>query len=260
MKTNQKLLILSFVLCFLSTKTFAQTSINTSGGSAIGAGGSLTFSVGQLVYTRNADATRSVAQGVQQPFNVLLPLGVSLLNFTAKCNNNGIIFNWCTLSEENNAYFTLESSKDAINFTKIAKIKGNNTTNNTNCYEFTLDNTVINANNSIVTTNNLVINANYYRLSQTDTDNTTNFFKIISKNCNVTTDFAFNVFPNPNNGTFTINANAEMSYNIINSLGQSVDNGQIISKNINLSHLAKGVYYVIGQNNSKIITKKIIIE
>ena len=172
-----------------------------------------------------------------------------------------------TISEENNAYFTLESSKDAINFTKIAKIKGNNTTNNTNCYEFTLDNTVINANNSNVTTNNPVINANnsnvtanYYRLSQTDTDNTTNFFKVISKNCNVTTDFSFVVYPNPNNGTFTIYANAEMSYNIINSLGQSVNNGQITTKNINLSHLAKGIYYVIGQNNSKIITKKIIIE
>jgi hypothetical protein len=253
MKTNQKLLILSLVFCLLSTKTSAQTSLNMAGGDTVGAGGSLSFSVGQLVYTYNADATRTVAQGVQQPFNILLPLSVSLLNFTVKCNNNAVNFNWCTVSEDKNAYFTLASSKDAINFTDIAKVNGNNTTINTNCYTFTLDNLIIN-------TNNLDVSTNYYRLSSTDTSGTTEYYKIITKNCNVTTDFSFNVFPNPNNGTFTINANAEMSYNIINSLGQSVDKGQIISKNINLNHLSKGIYYVIGQNNSKIITKKIIIE
>ena len=246
-------IFLSLVLCLLSTKTFAQTSLNTAGGEAIGAGGSLSFSVGQIVYTYNADATRTVAQGVQQPFENLLPLSVSLLNFTAKCNNNAINFSWCTLNEDNNAYFTLASSKDAINFIDIAKIKGNNTTINTNCYQFTL-------NNLNVSTNNLDVSTNYYRLSSTDTKGTTEYFKIITKNCNITTEFSFVAFPNPNNDIFTINANAEISYNIINNLGQSVDNGQITTKNINLSHVSKGIYYVIGQNNSKIITKKIIIE
>lgn len=48
----------------------AQESINTSGGDANGSGGSASYSVGQMVYTTNSGSTGSVAQGVQQAFEV----------------------------------------------------------------------------------------------------------------------------------------------------------------------------------------------
>lgn len=50
----------------------AQESVNSSGGTATGSGGSLTYSIGQLVYTTNADNIGSVAQGVQQPYEILI--------------------------------------------------------------------------------------------------------------------------------------------------------------------------------------------
>jgi len=52
---------------FLFTAT-AQESINATGKDALGSGGSVSYSVGQVIYTTNSGTTGSVAQGVQQPF------------------------------------------------------------------------------------------------------------------------------------------------------------------------------------------------
>jgi hypothetical protein len=40
----------------------------TTGGNAVGSGGSASFSIGQVLYTTHADAEGSIAQGVQQAF------------------------------------------------------------------------------------------------------------------------------------------------------------------------------------------------
>ncbi len=48
----------------------AQESVNATGGDASGSGGSVSYSVGQVVYTTNTGTTGSVAQGVQQPYEI----------------------------------------------------------------------------------------------------------------------------------------------------------------------------------------------
>ena len=48
----------------------AQQSINTSGGSASGSGGSVTLSIGQVMYTSVADSIGQVSQGVQQAYEI----------------------------------------------------------------------------------------------------------------------------------------------------------------------------------------------
>jgi hypothetical protein len=48
----------------------AQESANASGGDATGSGGTVTYSVGQVVYTTNTGSNGSVAQGVQQPYEI----------------------------------------------------------------------------------------------------------------------------------------------------------------------------------------------
>lgn len=48
----------------------AQESANASGGDATGSGGTVAYSVGQVVYTTNTGSSGSVAQGVQQPFEI----------------------------------------------------------------------------------------------------------------------------------------------------------------------------------------------
>jgi hypothetical protein len=46
----------------------AQETIPAAGGNATGTGGSVSYSIGQIVYTTNTGTIGSVAQGVQQPY------------------------------------------------------------------------------------------------------------------------------------------------------------------------------------------------
>lgn len=48
----------------------AQVSMNAAGGDAASDGGSVSFSVGQVVFGANAGTNGSVTQGVQQPYEI----------------------------------------------------------------------------------------------------------------------------------------------------------------------------------------------
>ncbi|PKP01227.1 MAG: hypothetical protein CVU11_15825 [Bacteroidetes bacterium HGW-Bacteroidetes-6] len=54
----------------------AQTSVNATGGNASGGGGSASYSVGQVVYTTNTGTSGSVAEGVQQPYEISVVTGL----------------------------------------------------------------------------------------------------------------------------------------------------------------------------------------
>jgi len=49
----------------------AQDAVVASGGYAIGAGGSVSYSIGQVFYNTNTGTTGSVAQGIQQAFEIV---------------------------------------------------------------------------------------------------------------------------------------------------------------------------------------------
>lgn len=55
----------------------AQENAVTTGGEATGAGGTASYSVGQVVYTTATGTNGSVAQGVQQPFEISVTTGVN---------------------------------------------------------------------------------------------------------------------------------------------------------------------------------------
>jgi len=54
----------------------AQESVNATGSNASGSGGTVAYSVGQVVYTTNTGTNGSVAQGVQQPFEISVVTGI----------------------------------------------------------------------------------------------------------------------------------------------------------------------------------------
>ena len=69
MKTNT----LYFLAFFLSFSAKAQTShqvLSATGGDASGSGGSVAYSVGQIVYTTSTGTSGSVAQGVEQAYEI----------------------------------------------------------------------------------------------------------------------------------------------------------------------------------------------
>jgi len=60
-----------FCLLFLSfVPAVAQQSINPSGGTASGAGGSATYSIGQPDYQNYSGSNGSILEGVQQPYEI----------------------------------------------------------------------------------------------------------------------------------------------------------------------------------------------
>ena len=77
-KMLQKRLKLSAVLMLGLglTGLQAQESVNATGGNASGSGGSMSYSVGQLVYTTNIGTNGSMSQGVQQPYEIIEISGI----------------------------------------------------------------------------------------------------------------------------------------------------------------------------------------
>jgi len=55
----------------------AQETVTAAGGEATGTGGAVSYSVGQVVYTTNTGTNGSVAQGVQQPYEIYVTTSVN---------------------------------------------------------------------------------------------------------------------------------------------------------------------------------------
>ena len=65
-----------FFLSFFGLSTVqAQEAIPASGGNASGTGGSVSYTVGQVVYSTNTGTSGTVAQGVQQPYEISVVTG-----------------------------------------------------------------------------------------------------------------------------------------------------------------------------------------
>lgn len=73
---KMKLSVLFFLLGFGLTGIQAQESINAIGGNASGTGGSVSYSVGQVAYQTHTGANGSVAEGVQQPYEISVVTGI----------------------------------------------------------------------------------------------------------------------------------------------------------------------------------------
>ena len=71
MKTN-KLLFTVIAIIVFNASAQAQQSANAAGGDATGSGGSVAYSVGQVVYTANNSPSGTVSQGVQQAYEIFL--------------------------------------------------------------------------------------------------------------------------------------------------------------------------------------------
>lgn len=69
------MLLASPVFTFMQAQQL-HASVNAAGGNATGTGGSASYSVGQVFFTTVSSTTTSVAEGVQQPFEIMVFTGV----------------------------------------------------------------------------------------------------------------------------------------------------------------------------------------
>ncbi|HQX44587.1 MAG TPA: T9SS type A sorting domain-containing protein [Saprospiraceae bacterium] len=182
------------------------------------------------------------------------PAPINLLSFEGEYINNNIELRWETASERNNAFFTVERSKDGRNFEEIAIIKGSKNSSSAISYKH-LD-------------KNPFEGINYYRLKQTDYDRQYEFFNIIS--IYKPSDQKYFVFHDwhANKIYFLTNQiiKEAIAYKIISMSGEIYKSGKIDPADNSLkldlldtSNLPPAIYYVQLSRNTGSECFKILI-
>ena len=62
--------IFMFLILLGTSSIFGQQAIPTTGGNATGSGGTVSYTVGQIVYTTASSETGTVSLGIQQPYEI----------------------------------------------------------------------------------------------------------------------------------------------------------------------------------------------
>lgn len=92
--------LISFCLFAFVTTIQAQNSFPAAGGNATGAGGSLSYTIGQVVYTTTTGSNGSLTQGVQLPFEISV--------VTAIAETSGITLTMSVYPNPANGFITLK--------------------------------------------------------------------------------------------------------------------------------------------------------
>ncbi|GEM_PF-3212365 len=169
-----------------------------------------------------------------------VPLGLELLTFTAKNNNNINDLAWATASEKNMTHFDVERSDNGVDFAAIGSVKCNNKAM---------------ANNYKFSDLQPKTGYNYYRLKMNEKDGSSTYSNIVAvKNGAVTNIDITSVYPNPASSMISVALNSvvagEVSVQITDITGK-IMLSQINALNegtnevsFNVSELASGIYMI----------------
>jgi hypothetical protein len=178
-----------------------------------------------------------------------LPLSVSLaapLTATLNGGCSAVVLSWTSGVENNFDHYTLYTSTDGKNFTKIIAqpaAKGSGSS-----YSFAQANPAS--------------GINYYQLTGTDKDGSVTIYGTTSIDvaCAVA---SVNVYPNPATTQLNVIAAGNGNYQLMNEAGTSVLNGslQAGANTLNVSNLSEGMYILHvttngSSNNYKVVIKK----
>lgn len=231
-----------------------------SGNSAQGAGGAGVIPGGGGSIKRST-GTGNVQGGTGARGEVRIhcsnPLSVVLTDFSANCTTNSIEIYWRTLTEHNSSHFILERSRDGYQWTKVETVEGAGTTLQQQHY-FVVD--------------NAIFNDVYYRLKQVDYDGQVKIYSPVHIDCNSKVNELI-VYPNPNNGSFTVYVNSVEATEESTVFVQDVSGKVVISRNINVfsgintvhfenTNLVQGTYLVSvhGKDRKRFVPVKLVIQ
>lgn len=176
---------------------------------------------------------------------ILLP--VELIDFSANVENDVVVLQWATASEQNNDFFTVERSRDLNNWNEIANVEGAGNSTSTITYSL-LDSKPLPG-------------ISYYRLKQTDYDG--KFSYSSAQSVSFDNNEQVFVFPNPFDSKITVQGSKEdlESIEIFNTVGQKIKTIQQSDKNgsnevvIDTSELEEGTYLLKTKTRSIRIVK-----
>ncbi|MBL0309811.1 MAG: T9SS type A sorting domain-containing protein [Bacteroidetes bacterium] len=138
-------------------------------------------------------------------------LPVELLEFTAWAEGEVVRLKWMTAIEINNDYFTVERSRDGVNFSDLFMVDGAGNSTAVLTYR--------------ETDKQPLSGVSYYRLRQTDFDGTTTHSQIVAVSFNSSYSQSFNAFVGENqnfNVSFQTNVNERLSLSVFDVAGRKV--------------------------------------
>jgi hypothetical protein len=203
--------------------------------------------------------TSNIAFGSYSPITlgskkISNPLPIELTEFKGLCKSETRELIWKTATELNNDYFTLESSKNGIDWNLVAKIPGAGNSNMEKSYSY-----------NDMTSESVL----YYRLTQTDFNGQFKTFDPIVVNCNDVKDKSISIFPNPFQSLISVNllniSDENITVNIYDMFGKLIEKSTYRISNgfnnmitLDMGDLPAGVYYLEVKATNYVKSTKIV--
>ncbi|MCB0770728.1 MAG: T9SS type A sorting domain-containing protein, partial [Flavobacteriales bacterium] len=161
------------------------------------------------------------------------PLPIQLISFDARAEENAWVrCSWITASEQDNDFFTVERSRDGIRFEEVGVVDGAGNSVSTLTYEFRDPGPYL--------------GLSYYRLRQTDFDGSSSWSQAVA--VTLTRDEGISVYPNPNNGRFTISRSevgGPLDLELLDGAGRRIQAWRMTEGMVRLdveTDIASGIY------------------
>jgi hypothetical protein len=170
------------------------------------------------------------------------PLPVELASFDASRDGSGVVLNWSTASETNNAGFEVQHARAEGSFEAVGFVDGAGTTESAQSYDFRVS--------------ELEGGTHRFRLKQVDLDGSTSLSGVVEVNVRPDGPIAIQkVSPNPVTGTgtlsFTLREASEVNVALYDVLGRRVETlheGRAAAGqhqvSLDASGLSSGVYFL----------------
>ncbi len=175
------------------------------------------------------------------------PLPVELAYFNAYLKeDNQVLLDWMTATEENNEGFEIQHSTDGENWVALDFVRGEGTSTVTNTYNFVDENPVD--------------GVNYYRLKQVDFDGQFDYSSI--RVIEVKVENTTKVYPNPVQDILNVELSSTEDalisiFNLNGQLLREMTTNEPITK-VNFSELEAGIYIVRITNSRSQSVQKIV--
>lgn len=176
---------------------------------------------------------------------VFLP--VELMYFNAAYNGAGVDLGWATASEKNNSHFTVERSRNGIDFEEVLNVKGASQATQKITYH--------------EKDNEPLSGISYYRLKQTDRDGTVTYSSMQA--VEISQGTSVRLFPNPTaTGHIVVEGKVGSIVTVLDAMGQVVLEKNIADEktDIDLNKSGKGMYTVIVNSAGQITAHKVVNE
>jgi hypothetical protein len=165
--------------------------------------------------------------------NAILP--VTILSLTGKQIGKDHLISWQVGTEVNFAHYVVETSIDGKQFNEVGQVQGEGKKN----YQFS----------------NLQATSTYYRLKLVDLDGSVEYSPVIKIGSK--TDNKLSFYPNPVKDQLTVVLEANVSAQLVNSIGQVVWTGSLEAgiNTILVGQFVQGVYSLVVEGKGYQIIK-----